>query len=94
MLWAGGTGMTLGDGMGRDMEGGLWMGAHVCLWLIHVNVWQKPLQYCKVISLQLNNFFFFKKDKTNCVLLTHPLALIEWLMESGADCSVVGASHI
>ena len=21
--------------------------------LIHVNVWQKPLQYCKVISLQL-----------------------------------------
>ena len=22
-------------------------------WLIHVNIWQKPLQYCKVISLQL-----------------------------------------
>ena len=22
-------------------------------WLTHVNVWQKPLQYCKVISLQL-----------------------------------------
>ena len=22
-------------------------------WLVHVNVWQKPLQYCKVISLQL-----------------------------------------
>ena len=22
-------------------------------WLIHVNVWQNPLQYCKVISLQL-----------------------------------------
>ena len=22
-------------------------------WLIHVNVWQKSLQYCKVISLQL-----------------------------------------
>ena len=27
-------------------------------WLIHVNVWQKPSQYCKVISLQL---IFFKK---------------------------------
>ena len=26
---------------------------HVNPWLIHVNVWQKPLQYCKVISLQL-----------------------------------------
>ena len=26
---------------------------HVNPWLIHVNVWQKPLQYCKVNSLQL-----------------------------------------
>ena len=26
---------------------------HVNPWLIHVNVRQKPLQYCKVISLQL-----------------------------------------
>ena len=26
---------------------------HVNPWLIHVNVWQKPLQYCKVISLQI-----------------------------------------
>ena len=30
------------------------VGCHrLLLWLIHVNVWQKPLQYCKVISLQL-----------------------------------------
>ena len=28
-------------------------GTHVHPWLIHVNVWQKPPQYCKVISLQL-----------------------------------------
>ena len=28
-------------------------GTHVNPWLIHINVWQKPLQYCKVISLQL-----------------------------------------
>ena len=28
-------------------------GTHVHPWLIHVNVWQNPLQYCKVISLQL-----------------------------------------
>ena len=26
---------------------------HVNPWLIHVNIWQKPLQYSKVISLQL-----------------------------------------
>ena len=29
------------------------MGNNVNPWLIHVNVWQKPRQYCKVISLQL-----------------------------------------
>ena len=26
---------------------------HVYLWLIHIDVWQKPSQYCKVIILQL-----------------------------------------
>ena len=26
---------------------------HVNPWLIQVNVWHKPLQYCKIISLQL-----------------------------------------
>ena len=35
------------------LEGGSGWGTHVNPWLIHVNVWQKPLQYCKVISLQL-----------------------------------------
>ena len=33
--------------------GGSGWGTHVNPWLIHVSVWQKPLQYCKVISLQL-----------------------------------------
>ena len=33
--------------------GGSGWGMHVYPWLIHVNVWQNPLQYCKVISLQL-----------------------------------------
>ena len=36
-------------------------GTHVNPWLIHVNVWQKPLQYCKVISLQLININEKKK---------------------------------
>ena len=35
-------------------------GTRIHPWLIHVNVWQKPPQYCKVISLQLNKF---KKHK-------------------------------
>ena len=34
-------------------DGGSGWGTRVNPWLIHVNVWQKPLQYCKVISLQL-----------------------------------------
>ena len=34
-------------------KGGLGWGIHVNPWLILVKVWQKPLQYCKVISLQL-----------------------------------------
>jgi len=28
-------------------------GTYVYLWLIYVNVWQKPIQYCKAIILQL-----------------------------------------
>ena len=30
-----------------------WEGTWVNLWLIHVDVWQKPTQYCKAIILQL-----------------------------------------
>ena len=32
-------------------------------WLIHVNVWQKPLQYCKVTNLQLIKINEKKKKK-------------------------------
>ena len=28
-------------------------GTHIYLWSIHVDIWQKPSQYCKVIILQL-----------------------------------------
>ena len=40
-------------GWGVRWEGGSGWGTHVNPWLILVNVWEKPLQYCKVISLQL-----------------------------------------
>ena len=26
---------------------------YVCLWLIHVDIWQEPAQYCKAVVLQL-----------------------------------------
>ena len=47
------TGKTQRDWVERRWEWGLGWGIHVNPWLFHVNVWQKPLQYCKVISLQL-----------------------------------------
>ena len=37
---------------GRREEGLGWA-THANPWLIHINLCKKPLQYCKVISLQL-----------------------------------------
>ena len=55
VLRAGALGRPRGMGWGgrERREGGSKRGTHVNPWLIHVNVWQKPLQYGKVISLQL-----------------------------------------
>ena len=53
MLRVGALGRPRGMGWGGRWEGGLGWGTHVNPWLFHVNVWQNPLQYCKVISLQL-----------------------------------------
>ena len=53
VLGAGALGRPRGMRWGGRREGGLGWGTHVNPWLIHVNVWQKPLQYYKVISLQL-----------------------------------------
>ena len=53
-------------------EGGSVWGIHVYPRLIHVNVWQKPLQYCKVIRLQLilKKIFLIKKKKVSgCQLI-------------------------
>ena len=47
------TGSTQRDRMRREVGGGSGWGTHIHPWLIQVNVWQKPPQYFKVISLQL-----------------------------------------
>ena len=52
-LGAGALGRPRGIRWRGRWKTGLGWGTHVNPWLIHVNVWQKPLQYCKVISLQL-----------------------------------------
>ena len=47
MYETGCSGLVHWDPEGWDWEGGSGWGKHVHPWLIHVNVWQKPLQYCK-----------------------------------------------
>ena len=63
VLRAGALGRPRGMGWGGRWEGGSGWGIHVNLWLIYVSVWQKPLQYCKVISLQLIEINGKKKKK-------------------------------
>ena len=52
-----------GMGWGRRWEGGSGWGTQVNPWLIHVNVWQKTLKYCKIISLPLINIIGKKRRK-------------------------------
>ena len=66
VLRAGALGWPRGMEWGRRWEGGSGWGTHINPWLIHVNVWQKPLQYCKVISLQLIKINEKKKKTTYC----------------------------
>ena len=83
-LRAGALGWPWGMGWGGRREGGSGWGAHVHPWLIHVNVWQNPPQYCKVISLQL------KFCKKRSVLFNFPhgdrllscLSIIDFSFES------------
>ena len=38
-------------------------GTYVYLWLINVDIWQKPTHYCKAIILQLKINIFYKKKQ-------------------------------
>ena len=83
-LRAGALGRPRGMRPGGKREGGSGWGTHVNPWLIHVNVWQKPLQYCKVISLQLINEKKIKKikwsswkgDNVSHISFRHPILLL------------------
>ena len=55
------TGKTQRDGVEREVGGGSGWGTHVNRWLIHVNVWQKPLQYCNQPPTNKNKW---KKKRT------------------------------
>ena len=42
---------------------------HVYLWLIHVDVWQKPKRHCKAIVLNLKYIIFLKDQWRNVYLV-------------------------
>ena len=68
VLGPGTIGRPRGIGWRGRWEGGSGWGIRVNPWLIHVNVWQNPLQYCKVISLQLIKIN--EKKKKICLYLS------------------------
>ena len=87
VLGAGALGRPRGMGWGGRWEVGSGWGTHVNPWLIHVNVWQKPLQYCKLISLQLIKI---KKKKVKITINSdvslrrthHPFEVLLWKKQS------------
>ena len=78
VLRAGALGRPRGMGWGGRREGGSGWGTHVNPRLIHVNVWQKPLQYCncKVISLKLIKIN--EKKKKNLLQYHNSKASVLW----------------
>ena len=65
VLGPGALGRPRGIGWRGRWEGGSGWRTHVNPWLSLVYVWQKPLQYCKVISLQLIKINEKKKKLSN-----------------------------
>jgi len=66
LLRAGALGWPRGMGCGGRWEWGSGWGRHEHPWLIHVNVWHKPLQYCKVIATAA-------KLLQSCLTLCNPI---------------------
>ena len=98
VLRAGALGRPRGMGWRGRREGGSGWGTHVNPWLIHVSVWQKPLQYCRVISLQLiktngkknKHFHIWKKKTKQVVHMTLNTDLKPWLLECSLSIVSLG----
>ena len=55
----------------KPKQRGSGWGTHVDPWFIHISVWQKPLQCCKAISLQLIKIIGKKKTQADKSHLVH-----------------------
>ena len=66
------SGTTWRDMVGREVVEGFGKGGtHVYPWLIHVDVWQKPSQYCNYPPIKINKIFFFKMAVGACREIIH-----------------------
>ena len=76
--------MLCDDLEGWDEAGGNFKreGVYVYLWLIHVDIWQKPRQYYKAIIFQLKRNFFKKKRTLLSPLLERQEEARPWLLQS------------
>ena len=55
---------TWKDSVGRDVgEGFRREGTYACPWPIHVDVWQRPSQYCNYASIKINWLIILKKNQ-------------------------------
>ena len=88
MLGPGALGRPRGIGWRGRWEGGSGWRTHVNSWLIHVNLRQNSLQYCKVISLQLIN----EKKKKEKKMHIHGCAL--WPEEVSVKVDVAESLHV
>ena len=68
-------------------------GTYVYLWLIHVDVWRKPTQYCKafILQLKINKLNYKKQTKKRAppaaeLLLSEALAPLT-CAGSGVACT-------
>ena len=88
VLRPGALGRPRGSGWRGRREGGSGWGTHVNPWLIHVNVWQKPLQYCKVVSLQLIKINGKKKKrkKSRNISLPTKVHIVKTMMFPVVSC--------
>ena len=75
VLGAGALGRPRGMGWGRRREGGSGWGTHVNPWLIHVNAWQKPLQYCNYLPTNKNKW----KKKRNPLYVESKENWYKWI---------------
>ena len=70
---------------------------YLCLWLIHVDVWQRPTQYCKAIILPLK-INTFKQIKLKWMAHSESSAQKSlpgfWLFDPWPGTCPLGLSHI